>query len=386
MLVCGVICEYDPFHNGHAYHLRALRKKTGCQWIVCVMSGHFTQRGHAAILSKWARAEMALRCGADAVFELPALFAVRDAERFAMGGVSLLDGLGIVTHLGFGSESGNLDELLAQSKIEGNLTVIRRGLAHGMTLARARGEAAGLTGNAPNDILAVEYLRALQALRSDIVPVAIRRSGHGYHDEALGEMASATAVRSAIRQGMDVYAAMPPAAYALLKRLQAAGAVQQPGGLDTALLALLRSTDAATLAQTADIGEGLENRLLRAAQEASTREALINQVKCKRYTWARLSRIATQALLGITKQMTAAQPLPAYARLLGFRREAQPLLNEIKKNASLPIVVRAAKHRIHADAGLSLDIHAGDLWTLGLENPALRAGHIDLTENVLLID
>lgn len=386
MRVCGVICEYNPFHNGHAHHLRTLRAQTGCDWIVCAMSGSFTQRGEAALISKWARAEMALRCGADAVFELPTLFAVRDAERFARGGVALLASLGVVTHLGFGSETGDLDMLYRQAAVEADLTAIREGLAQGMTLARARGEALGQTADSPNDVLAVEYLRAIREMAPDIQPAAVRRMGSGYHDGALGELASATAIRAAVYRGEDVYGAVPPPAYALLKRLLDAGAYQLADGLDTALLACLRTMPARALGTIADVGEGLENRLQRAAQTATSREALLAQVKCKRYTWARLSRVATQALLGMDRRLAAEHPLPGYARLLGFRRDAQPLMAAIKKNARVPVVTRAAKYVSEMDEAFLLDIRAGDLWSLGLAAQALRTGRQDLTRRPVIVD
>lgn len=386
MIVCGIICEYNPFHNGHTHHLRRMRAETGADYVVCAMSGHFTQRGEAAILSKWARTEMALRCGADAVFELPALFAVRDAQRFARGGVALLSGLGVVTHLGFGSETGDLDALLTMAKVEGDLRAIREGLSRGMTLARARGEAIGLSGGAPNDTLAIEYLRALAAQDSAMQPVTIARAGSGYHDASLGPLASATAIRAALARGEDVYEAMPAPAYALLARVLEAGAVQQPDGLDVPLLALLRTMPPEALAQIADVGEGLENRLARLAQDATDRTGLLRLAKCKRYTWSRLSRVLTQALLGITKPLAAAYPLPTYARLLGFRRDAQPLMSAIRAQAALPVVTRAAKYRTTADASLALDVRSGDLWALGLENPALRTGHADYTQPVVIID
>lgn len=386
MRVCGVICEYNPFHNGHAYHLRAVRERSGCDYVVCVMSGHFTQRGHAALLSKWARAEMALRCGADAVFELPTLFAVRDAQRFARGGVSLLASLGVVTHLGFGSETGELAGLAAHAGAEVDLALVRKGLSEGMTLARARGLAQGMASDAPNDALAVEYLRALALLGQGIEPVVVRREGASYHDEAMGGMASATAVRAAIWRGEDVYGAVPPQAYALLRRMLEAGAYQSQDGLDTVLLAVLRSMTAEKLAKIADVGEGLENRLLRAAQEATSREALIVDAKCKRYTWARLSRVATQAMLGMTHSLAAQHPLPAYARLLGFRQDAQPLMAEITRCANVPIVTRAAKFRLQGNAAFALDLRAGDLWALGLAEPSWRKGSMDVTQPVVIVE
>jgi len=386
MLVCGVICEYDPFHNGHAYHLRAVREKTGCDYIVCAMSGHFTQRGRAALLDKWARARMALLSGADAVFELPALFAVRDAERFARGGVALLHALGVVTHLGFGSETGELAKLFALARAAEAPETIRRGLAKGQTLARARGEAMGFSDGAPNDALAVEYVKAIDRFARGMEPVAIRRLGGGYHDPAMGGMASATAVRAALSRGEDVSGAMPEAAHAVLRERLSEGACQQEGALDTALLFMLRTMTPEGLRRIADVGEGLENRLLRAAQTANGREDLLKKVKCKRYTYARLSRILTQALLGLTRELADENPLPAYARLLGFRRQARPLLAEISKRASVPVVTRAAKFLEKGGAPFALDVRAGDVWALGVQADALRGGRRDLTQRVLIVE
>ncbi len=379
MLICGVICEYDPFHKGHKYLFDSLRARLGGECLIfCAMNGHFTQRGQAALVSKWTRAEMALRCGADAVFELPTLFAVRDAERFALGGVSLLNSLGVVTHLGFGSETGDLGALVRRAAADEDTAIVREGLSRGETLARARGAAVGSAADTPNDTLALEYLRAIKRLQSGMEPIAIRREGSGHHDGALASMASATAVRAAIARRDDVSAAMPEEAHALLAACLQEGAYQQPDGLDTALLALLRRMSPETLANVADVSEGLENRLLRAAQTATGRSALLDAVKCKRYTRARLSRILTQAMLGITKDLAERSPLPAYARLLGFRETARPALAAIRKRGGVPVVLRAAKYEGYTDPAFQLDLRATDLWALGVLNEAHRAGRMDL--------
>lgn len=375
----GVICEYDPFHNGHAHHLDAFRKRIAADFIICVMSGHFTQRGHASLLSKWARAEMALLCGADAVFELPAMFAVRDAERFARGGVSLLSSLG-ATHIGFGSESADLEALMAAATSGEDAESIRQGLQGGQTLARAR----GMT-SFPNDILGIEYLRAIQYLASPLMPVCIRREGSGYHDGVLSDLPSATAVRRALREGREVRRGMPEAAYGVLKRCQEAGAYQLVDGLDTALLSMLRIADVEVLREIADVGEGLENRIKRAAQEAWDRESLMRIIKCKRYTSTRISRVLTQALLGITKQLATDHPHPGYARLLGFRRDAMPLLSALHSRAQVPMVTRVARFRSEGGAPFAVDMRAGDLWSLGLLEGSARVGSMDMTQPVVVV-
>ena len=381
MKVCGIICEYNPFHNGHAYHIQCIRAKTSCDYIVCVMSGFFTQRGEAALLSKWDRAQMALSSGADAVFELPALYAVRDAQRFALGGVSLLHSLGLVTHLGFGSEEGSLETLTQQAFAKENIFQLHEGLRRGETVARARGNAVSLPFT-PNDILGVEYLRALQVLQSPIEPVVIKRHGSGYHDHEIHSFASATAIRHSLATGGVFETAMPPSAYKILQDCLTMGAAQSPSLLDTALLYALRSLSAQQLAETADISEGLENRIIRAGFSCISREECIHYIKTKRYTYARISRILTQALLGITKSMTMRYPLPSYARLLGFRRTARPFLAALGKASSIPVVVKAASFQKQGNACFALDNRAADIWALGAENSRLRIGGTNFTQHI----
>ena len=373
----GVICEFDPFHNGHARLLKLLREQTGCDGIVCAMSGSFTQRGEAAIVSKWARAEMALRCGADMVFELPALFAVRDAVHFARGGVQLLAALG-VEWLGFGSESGDLRILTAAADEEPDAQALRAGLARGESFARARGAILP-----PNDTLAVEYLRALR--RTNVRPVTVRREGGGYHDAALGTLASATAIRAAIRAGKDVSDAMPHAAHEILTREIARGAFQAPGALDRIMLARLRLMGAEGIERIPEVSEGLENRLLRAAQDCGSRQAALSAAKCKRYTWARLSRAMTQGMLGMEKAMCSRVTEPPYARLLGFRRDAAELLHAVAERTEIPVETRGARLRETGGETFALEMRATDLWALGCAGETRRAACRDLTEKLAIV-
>ncbi len=373
----GVICEFDPFHNGHARLLKLLREQTGCDGIVCAMSGSFTQRGEAAIVSKWARAEMALRCGADMVFELPALFAVRDAAHFARGGVQLLAALG-VEWLGFGSESGDLRPLMAAADEEPDAQALRAGLARGESFARARGAILP-----PNDTLAVEYLRALRG--TNVRPVTVRREGGGYHDAALGTLASATAIREALRAGKDVSDAMPHAAHEILTQEIARGAFQPPGALDRVMLARLRLMGAEGIERIPEVSEGLENRLLRATQDCGSRQAALGAAKCKRYTWARLSRAMTQGMLGMEKAMCSRVTEPPYARLLGFRREAAELLHAAAGRAKIPVETRGARLRETGGETFALEMRATDLWALGCADETQRAACRDLTEKLAIV-
>ena len=387
MTIAGIIAEYNPFHNGHAWHI-ACTRAAGCDRVVVCMAGHFTQRGEAAILSKWDRARMALACGADAVFELPTVFAVRTADAFARGGVGILAGLG-ADALSFGSEIADLGLLkrvasLREHEPEAVSEAISGYLDAGMAHARAWGEAVGAhlgispaILNRPNAVLAAEYVRSLLAGGTGMAPLAIPRQGD-YHDSDLGAFASATAIRAAFARGdvAGALAAIPGAArpWAMLDALHP---------MDDMLLYRLRGMSTGELSALPDVGEGLEHRLYRLCREASGREALLDALKCKRYTRARLSRLLTHALLGIDRAALQAVPRPTYARLIGMRRDAGPLLAELKARSTLPIVSRAAALR--GDACFEWECRATDTWSLLHDAPQLRAAGREYTERFVVV-
>ena len=391
MKIAGVIAEYNPFHSGHEWHLAETRRRTGCDFVVVCMAGSYVQRGEAACLSKWARAEAALRCGADAVFELPALFAVRSADAFARGGVGVLDGLG-VDALSFGCETTRLQTIEALAELrehepETLSDAVRRGLAEGKSHARARGEAvAAMLGmepealNAPNLVLAAEYVRQLRR-RSSAMEIAVVPRAGDYHDaDVRAPFASATAVRAALAEGRkeEALAAVPEAAREILSR---AGSMHAP---DDLLLWRLRQTSEAELSALPGVAEGLERRIFRCAAVASTREELLDALKCKRYTRARLSRILACALLGLTNALAERHPEPEYARLMGMRRDARPLLSELKRRAKLPIVSDPV--RLQSDECFRLECRATDLRALQCDDPSERRAGQELTRKFVMVE
>ena len=391
MKIAGVIAEYNPFHSGHEWHLAETRRRTGCDFVVVCMAGSYVQRGEAACLSKWARAEAALRCGADAVFELPALFAVRSADAFARGGVGVLDGLG-VDALSFGCETTRLQTIEALAELrehepEALSDAVRRGLAEGKSHARARGEAvAAMLGmepealNAPNLVLAAEYVRQLRR-RSSAMEIAVVPRAGDYHDaDVRAPFASATAVRAALAESrkVEALAAVPEAAREILSR---AGSMHAP---DDLLLWRLRQTSEAELSALPGVAEGLERRILRCASGASTREELLDALKCKRYTRARLSRILACALLGLTNALAERHPEPEYARLMGMRRDARPLLSELKRRAKLPIVSDPV--RLQSDECFRLECRATDLRALQCDDPSERRAGQELTRKFVMVE
>ena len=352
----GIICEYDPFHRGHRRQFELIRAQLPGARIVCLMSGPFTQRGMPALHSPADRARAALEGGCDMVLELPCAFSVRDAEHFALGGVSILTRLGFVTHLSFGAEDG-LDALLPAAALLDAPTpafqeALRAALARGASFAAAQGEALAaclpaprpVPWEKPNNILALCYLRALRRLQSPLLPLPVRREGD-YHASALEgqRWPSATAVRAAC--GYDLPAAP----------------TCRPDALDSVLLYKLRTQSAQALARLPDCTEGLENRLKACAAHAATRDELLSLLKTRRYAHARLSRLCCHALLDITGDLLSAYPLPTYARLLGIRRGA--LSGELRRSA-LPLPARAADLSPD-DPLVALDLRAYDLWALG---------------------
>ncbi len=369
MNICGVIAEYDPFHKGHERHLRLARQKTGADFIVCVMSGSFTQRGVPALLPSSVRAETALLCGADIVLQLPYAFSVREAEYFALGGVHILNALGCVTHLSFGSETDDLHLLqsaavLLEQPDEALNSAVQDGLKQGLSYAAAQGRAAARwlnieekALNAPNTALGLSYLRALLRLNSPITPVPVLRN-QDYRAAELDAWPSASAVRGAILRGdwQGIESAVPEAALPVLRRGIMAG-VCPPDALDGILRYTLLNASPLEIAGWPGVSEGLEQRILKAAETAVSREALIAAVKTRRYTRGRISRALCHGMMGVKR--ADLPELPDHARILGFRQSARPLLRKMQKSG-FPLLTRPAK-----EPAAALDIRADELWQIG---------------------
>ena len=377
-VILGIIAEYNPFHKGHAYHIATAKAAVRADLVIVCMSGPFTQRGDAALLSPSARAEMAVSCGADLVFEMPALFAVREADAFALGGVAILTALGC-THLSFGCETADtaLFEAAAeliQAPTEAFQRVLRVALEKGCSHAMAQGLALekALNTNAlalPNNVLGLCYLRAIHTLKSPLITVPVARLGD-YHDSEAPKddaLPSATAVRTAVLNGdwESACRMMPPAAYAVLKREALLEKIHRPHALDSALRLSLLNADEAVLHALPGTKEGLDKLLLKHRDGFLSREDLLQAIKSKRYTYTRLNRLLSHLLLNITQD--SLPPLPVYTRLLAAKRHALPTLHKIKKSG-FPIIEKAA--RFNKDApGFTTDVRAYDLWALGTHLP-----------------
>ena len=372
MKVLGVVAEYDPFHLGHQTMLKEAKQTAGTDAAVVVaMSGSFTQRGGAAICPPAARAEMALRGGADLVLEIPVQFSTAAAETFARGGVGVLTATGIVDTLCFGSESGDLNQMRRMAEVIDTpefRTALRGELAKGLPFAAARQKALEevlqgeiqLTGGA-NDLLGTEYLRCLPEC-IDVLPIQRRDDGHGGAQ-------SATRVRQLLRQGDWDGAAqlLPETTVEILRREQAKGCC--PGDLawaERAIFYRLRQMSAEEISAIPDCKEGLENRILQAAAESGTLADFYDAIKSKRYAHARIRRIVLRAFLGIY----TLPEQPAYLGVLGANEKGLALLRQMKKTARVPVVTKPAHGKKLTGEALEQYLcsrAADDLWGLCVE-------------------
>lgn len=377
MKLAAIICEYNPFHRGHALQLAETRK-SGYDGIVCIMDGHLTQRGRFAALSKWDRAKAALLCGADAVVELPALLACRSADAFARAGVAIARALGAEA-LSFGCETDDLSLLRRAAAFQEDAVFrahLEAQLARGVSFPRARGAALAAclklspeqaeALSRPNAILAMEYLRALAAPGSP-APLVVLRRGE-YHSPELWPCASASALRAAALRGDEAgESALPDKARFQWPLLSARREID-----DLFLWALRSGPD--FLATLPEISEGLENRVSAAARAAASAEEALEQAKCRRYTRARLDRLAAHALTGLTAELTRAHPAPEYLRLLGAGNSQ--VLREIARRATLPMLDAA---RLRENAVFRFECHVTDLWALTRTLPRERQAGQEFT-------
>lgn len=397
MKISSVICEYNPFHNGHKLMLEYMRKN-GATHIVACMSGNFTQRGDFSVFNKWQRTKTALLNGADLVVEMPVSFSCANAERFALGGVYILNSIGCIDEICFGSECGDI-ELLKKAchavTDSGISETIKKYSSCGMTFAAAREKAVcDIYGNEisdilsqPNNILALEYLKALQNIDSKITPTTISRVG-AEHDstETSDNIASASFVRQLIYEKNSEYLKyIPENIYDIINNaLSSLPECQRIKKLENAVLYRLRTMDKDDFAELPDISEGLENRLMSAVKNSVSYDEIMHQTKCKRYTLARIRRCVLYAFLGITKHNSP--EFPPYIRVLGFNEKGREILRIMRKSAALPVIMR------YADVGtlpyecqqaFAFESRCDDIYSLSEKN-ILKCGK-NYTENIIRI-
>lgn len=355
MNVTGLITEYNPFHNGHAYHIQKAKELTGADCTIAVMSGDYVQRGTPAFLPKHIRTGMALAGGADMVLELPVSYATASAEKFAFGGVSILNQLGIVDNLCFGCECGDSDVLTQIAQVldaepDSYRCALQRGLKKGLSYPAARCAALPAYAailNSPNNILGIEYCKALRRLKSKINVTALKRKGSHYHEENLAEdLPSASALRLALTGDStpeSVKAHFPPSVYELLKTSSFCTQDDFSGLLSYRLLLCASHEE---LCVYEDMSEELARRIFKQRFRFSSFSGFAALLKTKEVTRTRIDRVLLHLLLDIKK----APPSQPYLRLLGFKKEKKHLLSEIKKSALAPLLTKPADYKKILDA------------------------------------
>lgn len=407
MKTLGIITEYNPFHKGHAYMIEEAKRKAGADRVVVVMSGSFVQRGEPAIFDKWTRTEAALLNGVDLVLELPVLFAAANAETFARAAVRILEESGIVDVLCFGSEIGNLYSLQEAAKVMANETeefqrLLKEQLDEGLSYPAARAKALETVSHInsqilsrPNDILGLEYLKALDYYSCSMEPMTIRREGD-YNSPSLTEgFASAAAIRKALAEGRSTEAMtqLPENTHDLYNKALSLGTAPVFWEeLAPALHYKLRTTSAEDIKEMAEVVEGLENRILHSIDSCYEIKDIMDFIKTKRYTRTKIQRILLHILLDIKEKEVAYflnLPKMPYIRVLGFQKERSDILADLTENARCPVLtnLKKAPDILNEDglALLALEKTATDLHALAYPNPIYRGPNLDFTKPLVIL-
>lgn len=317
--ILGIVSEYNPFHNGHLHHLQVSKQLSNSDFSIAVMSGNFIQRGETSLVDKWVKTEMALKGGVDLVIELPTVYAISSAENFADGAVKILNSLGVVDYLSFGSEIGEISPLNDVASIlyrepKEFSSLITAQLKSGLSYPRAReialsqffGTSKKYTEvlNNPNNILGVEYLKSIKKHRSHIKPLTIKRDYSDYNSTTVKNgIASATAIRTMLQNNKNIHRVVPFQTYELLDECKQNGKIiTDLSVFEKEILYILRKMTLSEIAALPDVSEGLENRIKLAANTVNNLNDLISNIKTKRYTQSRIQRILLYALLNISRK------------------------------------------------------------------------------------
>lgn len=422
MKITGIITEYNPFHNGHLYHLKKTKDNTGGQGTLCIMNGNFMQRGAPAMIDKWSRAEMAIKNGVDLILELPLFYGIRSAEYFASGALNLLEKTGCVDSFVFGSESGNLGPL---SQIANILVqepdYYRQRLHHYLQtgkpfpgarqralieyLTRENGSQPGKEIHhalkKPNNILGIEYLKTIRRDSLSLKPVTIKRKGGEYHEKKTGgRISSATAIRKKFYSSQGntgkIERYIPDICQEIITEKVKNGFLPlRKEYLGIMILSQVRKMGTKELQKYAELRNGLENRLLRYAQNCGSLTELLNKTKTRAFTWTRIQRNLLHILFRLREKdfIRLDKAGPQYFRVLGFNKTGRKILNQIKKSSDLPLITQPADFLQEVEpytedplrAQLSLDIMATDLYSLLYRDEKCRTGRQDFYRPVIKI-
>ena len=411
--VVGIIAEYNPFHNGHSYHIQNTKAQTGADFVVAVMTGNFTQRGNTSVINKWEKTKMALNGDADLVIELPTIYSVSSAENFANGAVKILNESGIVDTISFGMEADDVSTLNNIANVLVNeppeyKAILEHELGKGNSFPKARENALMMYLNdikryanvvkGSNNILAIEYLKALKKQKSSIVPFGVKREKVYYNStKIIDEYASATGIRNLLlhNQLEEVRKVVPAKSYSiLLNNLRQGTYVLDIIAYNDEIIYKLRSMTVKQIANLLDVSEGLEYLIKEVSNKTNNLIELINGIKSKRYTQTRIQRILLYALLGITKKdMETSKKITPYIRVLGCSEKGKMLLSQINSKAKVITSLKkyevSNKNKRHCfgkqkalSRMLEIDKMATDIYTIGYKKDS-KAG-LDYTKGLIL--
>ncbi len=403
MRTVGLITEYNPFHNGHLYHLNESKRITGSEYSVAVMSGNFLQRGEPALVDKWTRTRMAIDNGVDLIIELPVIYSCQSAEFFAFGAIKILESLGFIDGICFGSELGNIKQLdyiaeVLNSEPESYRQHLRFKLEQGNSYPKSREYALinylkesntldsstiiDIVSN-PNNILSIEYLKSLKKIGSDIRPFTLKRINSNYHDKELsGAISSATAIRQQLFSSdvlENIKHAVPSSTYKHLESFYNENkGFNSLNNFSVILLYLLRNSTPEELRKILDVNEGLDNRIIDCSSKNSSIDEILDCISTKRYTMTRLRRILIHLLLNLNESTIKSLHTygPQYIRVLGFNAKGIEILKQAKKTSQLPIITKFADYTKLNNSILNqmieLDKKATDIYALGLNKDKMK--------------
>ena len=405
--VLGIVAEYNPFHNGHLHHLQTSKQETKSKYSIAVIGGNFSQRGSCSLVDKWSKAKMAIMSGVDLVIELPTIYSVSSAENFAEGSVKILNSLKIVDNISFGAECSDISILEDIANVlyrepSEYKNLLSHELGKGLSYPKARENALMIylknikkynnVLSSPNNILGIEYIKALKKLNSSIKPHVVERYSNDYNSTSYtGNIASSTAIRNIIKSGTFkvLPKVMPESSYSvLIDNIKVGHIVSDISSFEKEIIYNLRKMSTSEIANLPDVGEGLEHSIKKCANSCNSIIEFLNLIKSKRYTNTRLQRILIYALLGITKKdMQISKKVTPYVRVLGFNDSGKYLLSEIAKaNPKLHIVTSVKKfedecRNNNLKSMLAKDIYATNVFTLGYEFDS--HANLDYTNSII---
>lgn len=394
--VLGIIAEYNPFHNGHLYHLESSKKLTNCEYTIAIITGNFTQRGSTSIIDKWEKTKAALSNGIDLVIELPLLYSISSAENFADGAIKILNSLNIVDYLSFGTETKDINILddianVLYNEPEQYKSLLLDELKKGLSFPKARENAllnylndfnkySNVLSN-PNNILGIEYLKALKKYKSTITPICIPRFETSYNSiDFSNNFASATAIRNLIKNNRfnEIKDLIPNSTYSiLLENFNKGHIIPDLNVFEKEIMYILRKMTIEEISDLPDVSEGLEFTIKNAVNSCNTICELTDLIKSKRYTLSRINRIFLYALLDINKKdMNLSKNTLPYIRVLGFNEQGKSLLSKVSKNnPSLNIVTSVKKFIDTTNENLKniieKDIFASNVYSLGFKSTSI---------------